>query len=170
MNPPDFPYSKLPPNLKSQLEAITPSVCGELRYYPCLVRLNNGTELDRVYVVPEAPYIKLWGVYPNEDPGKSEVRIEDVASLTESPSRLPAPFANELYKAESGMAETVFTVVFSRRLGLLPCRSVFATGDAIDFIQYPRGRGPKDVVAVLPYVGRRRFRRGPTYSWCLYSE
>jgi hypothetical protein len=96
------------------LDAITPSVDGDLKYYPCLVRFSDGTEVDRVYVVSEAPYIKHWGVYPGQDRHKVEILVSDVASLTESPSRLPPQFANQLYKAgESGMGYTIFTVVFS---------------------------------------------------------
>ena len=170
-------FPKLSPLLRSQLEAITPSVSGfeyyPLQLYPCRVRLRDETALDRVYVVSEAAYHHYWNVYPDQDSGKSEVRIEDVISLTESPSRLPAEFANELYRAgESGMGYVVFTVVFSKRFGVFPCRRGFATGNAVDFIDYPHGRGPKDVVAVVPHVGRRdkRYRSGPQYSWCLYSE
>jgi len=126
--------------------------------------------VDRVYVASERLQVAHWGNYPDQD---SEVHIEDVASLIASPSRLPAKFANELYKAgESGMGYTVFTVVFSRRFGLFPSRRDFVTGNAVDFIQYPWGQGPKDVVAVLPHVGRRdsSFRPGPKYFRCLYSE
>ncbi len=112
-------------------------------------------------------------MYPAQDAGKLQVRIEDVASLAESPSRLPARFANELYLAgESGMGYMVFTVVFKRRLGVFPSRRDFVTGNAVDFIDYPKWRRPDEVIAVLPHVGRRgkHFRQGPKYFWCLYSE
>src|SRR6266404_3576589 len=161
-------YPKLPPHLKSQLNAITPSVDDELKHYPCLVRLNDATEVDRVYLVSEAPYIRHWGVYPGQDSGKSEVHVEDVASLKESPSRLPPQFANELYKAgESGMGYTLFVVVFSDGT-----RQAFLTGNAVDFIEYPQGKGPQDVTAVLPNEGRNDpgRREAPNYSWCIYSE
>jgi hypothetical protein len=166
-------YPRLSSHLKAQLEAITPSIDGELEYYPCLVRLNDGTEMDRVYVVSEEQYVRQWILYPDQDSGKVEVRIGDVVSIIESPSRLPARFANELYRAgESGMGYTVFTVVFSKRFGLFPSRRDFVSGNAIDFIEYPPGRGPDDVTAVLPHVGRRDagFRPGPKYSWCIFSE
>jgi hypothetical protein len=166
-------YPKLAAHLKSQLDAITPSVQGDLKYYPCLVRLKDGTEVDRVYLVAHVPDVGNWGAYPGQDAGKLQVRIEDVASLAESPSRLPAKLANELYLAgESGMGYIVFTVVFKRRLGVCPCRRNFVMGSAIDFIDYPRWRGPHEVIAVLPHLGRRgkHFRQGPKYFWCLYSE
>src|SRR5205814_3260464 len=112
MKPSTLRYPKLPPALRSQLDLITPSVDGDLKYFPCLVRLNNGTEVDRVYLVSEAPYIAHWGVYPAQDHGKVEIRLSDVASLNESPSRLPPQFASQLYKAgESGMGYTLFVVV-----------------------------------------------------------
>ena len=161
-------HPKLPPDLKRQLTAITPSVDGKLKYHPCLVRLNDGTELDRVYVVSEAPYIEHWGVFPGQDRHKAEVLLSDVASLTESPSRLPARFANELYKAgESGMGYTLFRVVFSDGT-----RQAFLAGNAVDFIEYPPGKGPQDVTAVLPHEGRNEkgSKDAPKYRWCIYSE
>src|SRR5437868_10810443 len=54
MKPSTLRYPKLPPALRSQLDLITPSVDGDLKYFPCLVRLNNGTEVDRVYLVSES--------------------------------------------------------------------------------------------------------------------
>jgi hypothetical protein len=97
MAPPVREYPKLPPQLKSQLDLVTPSMLGNLKFYPCLVRLNNGTEVDRVYFVSQAQCTS---------PGTDEIRVEDVASLRESPSRLPTRFAKELYEAgESGMAQ-----------------------------------------------------------------
>ena len=163
-------YPHLPIHLKSQLDSITPSHQGYLKYYPCLVRLNDGTALDQVYFGTRVLCGENWG----QPHGTAlEIRIEDVASLTESPTRLPVEFANQIYEAgESGMGYYVFTVVFTRRFGIFPCRRDFVTGTAVDFIDYPLGRGPADVVAVLPHVGRRgkRYLRGPKYYWCLYSE
>lgn len=156
------------------MDAITPSIepIVQLAYYPCLVTTKDGTSLDRVYLVSEIPWITLWGVYPNQDHGKYEVLVSDVVSVVESPSRLPATVATELYKAgESGMGYTVFTVVFKRTIPLLRQRRVYVTGNAVDFIDYPNGKGPNDVVEVLPHVGRNpRYKQGPNYYWCLYSE
>jgi len=115
------------------------------------------------------------GRLPNSDPGKSEVLVSNLASIVESPSRLPAPFANELYKAgESGMGYTVFTVVFKTVIPFLRHRTTYLAGGAVDFISYPWGTGPSDVLSVLPRVGRRSASLArqvpPKYYWCLYSE
>jgi hypothetical protein len=117
----------------------------------------------------------LWGVYPSSDPGKSEVSVSDLVSVVESPSRLPAPLATELYKAgESGMGYTVFTVIFKTMIQFIRRRKTYLTGNAVDFIEYPLGTGPKDVVSVLPHVGRRTASLArqprPKYYWCLYTE
>jgi hypothetical protein len=169
-------YPKLSPHIKKQLDAITPSIepIAGLAYYPCLVTLQDGTSLDRVYLVSQAPWVKLWGIYPGSDPGKSEVLVSDLVSVAESPSRLPALFANELYKAgESGMGYTVFTVVFKTAIPFLRRRKTYLTGGALDFITYPFWTEPKDVIAVLPHVGRRSASLAkqvqPKYYWCLYS-
>ena len=103
------------------------------------------------------------------------MRLEDVASIAESPSRLPARFANELYAAgESGMGYTVFTVVFKTAIPFLRRRKTYLSGNAVDFIEYPFGTGPSDVASVLPHVGRRSAalarRARPKYYWCRYSE
>ena len=170
-------YPALSLHLREQLNAIPPSIepIVGLAYYPCCVTLHDGESLDRVYLVSQAPWIKLWGVYPSSDPGKSEVLASDLVSLAESPCRLPAPFATELYKAgESGMGYTVFTVVFKTTIPFLRRRKTYLTGGAVDFIAYPFGKGPKDVVSVLPHVGRRSASLArqvqPKYYWCLYSE
>lgn len=107
------------------------------------------------------------GVYPEDDRGKRFVRIEDVLKVEDSPTRLPAQFANEIYKhGESGMGYTIFTVVFSDGE-----RQACGTGNAVDFIRYPDGKGPEDVVAVLPHEGRNAQPVGaPDWYWCLYSE
>jgi hypothetical protein len=76
--------------------------------------------LDRVYLVSQAPWSKLWGAYPRSDSGESEVLVSDLVSVVESPSRLPSSFANELYQAgESGMGYTVFAVVFKTTIPFL---------------------------------------------------
>jgi hypothetical protein len=107
-------------------------------------------------------------VYPENDRGKRWIRIEDVAEVQDSPTRLPARFANEIYRnGESGMGYTIFTVKFSDGL-----RQACVTGNAVDFIRYPLGKGPKDVAAVIPHEGRKdeSLVKAPEWYWCLYSE
>lgn len=137
---------KLPGKLRDDLRAITPSRSGDLTYWPCAARMNDGTVLDCVYVVPEVPYIRQWGVYPQQDRSKRHISIADVEALCDSPKRLPAQFANTLYKAgESGMGYTIFTVVFADGSS-----QAYGAGNAIDFVRYPEGKGQSDVVDVLP--------------------
>jgi hypothetical protein len=160
-------YPPLSPTLRQQLERIRPSVSGDLHYYPCEAKLLNGDVLTCVYLVPDHPYLGFWGVYPENDRGKNWIRLQDVAEVVDSSSRLPAKFATKLYKhGESGMGYTIFTVVFWDL-----SRQAYATGNAVDFIRYPEGKGPKDVLWVLPHRGRNAQPLScPTYYWCLYSE
>jgi hypothetical protein len=161
-------YSTLLPHVREALTSIEPSRDGELVYYPCRAVLKSGEASDTVYIVSEEPYVKHWGVYPENDPGKRWIRMEDIAEVRESPIRLPAQFANEIYKSgESRMGYTVFTVVFADG-----ARQACDTGNAVDFIRYPLGKGPKDVVAVVPHEARRGdpLVRSPERYWCLYSE
>jgi hypothetical protein len=161
-------YSALPQHIRDALNGIEPSWDGDLAYFPCRVVLKDGRVGDNVYIVAEQPYIRMWGIYPEDDRGKSSIRIEDLIEVNESPIRLPAKFANQLYKAgESGMGYTIFTLVFSDGL-----TQACGTGNAIDFIRYPANKGPDDVVAVLPHEGRRddSLVSMPDYTWCIYSE
>jgi len=161
-------YSPLLPHVRDALKSIAPSRDGELVYYPCRAVLKSGSACDSVYIVSEKPYVKHWGVYPENDPGKRWIKIEDIAEVQESPIRLPARFANEIYQnGESGMGYTIFTVVFADGV-----RQAYATGNAVDFIRYPIGKGPKDVAAVIPHEGRRddSLVKSPEWYWCLFSE
>lgn len=162
---PDFP--KLPDRLREDLRTIMPSMDGDLTYWPCAAHMRDGTVLLCVYMVSEAPYIKHWGVYPQQDPGKSYISLSDVDALADSPNRLPARFANKLYRSgESGMGYTIFTVVFADG-----SRQAFGTGNAVDFIRYPEGKGQNDVIDVLPHEGRSAEPMcGPEYYWCLFSD
>jgi hypothetical protein len=165
-------YPKLPPHLVEQLRRVPPSGDRWITNYPCCVRLNDGTELDRVYLVAEIPFIKIWGLYPDQDRGKAEILVSDIASLMDSPTRLPGIFANELYRAgESGMGYSLFTVIFKSDNSSVQSSQAYVTGGAVDFIDYPEGKGPTDVVRVLPHIGREsKHLDGPKYYWCLYSE
>jgi hypothetical protein len=80
---------------------------------------------------------------------------------------VPAKYANEVYKAgESGMGYCIFTVVFSDG-----SKQAYVSGNAVDFIEYPEGKGPSNVVGILPQVGRdENPKPAPKYHWCLYAE
>ena len=158
---------KLPDKLREDLSAITPSRDGDLTYWPCAARMKDGTVLVCVYVVPEGPYIKHWGVYPQQDRGKSHISVADVDALSESPRRLPATFANKLYESgESGMGYTIFTVVFADG-----SRQAYGAGNAVDFIRYPEEKGQSDVVDVLLHKERNAEPvSSPEYYWCLFAE
>jgi hypothetical protein len=159
-------YPALPDHVREALGAIVASGCDELWYFPCRVTLKDGRILDTVYIEPEMPYLRWWGVYPENDRGKRSVKIGDVAKVEDSPTRLPAQFANQVYDhGESGMGYTIFTVVFSDGQ-----RQACIGGNAVDFIQYPNGKGPNDVAAVLPHEGRNtEWVPAPDWYWCLYS-
>jgi hypothetical protein len=161
-------YSPLLSHVREALKSIEPSRDGELVYYPCRAVLKSGDTFDTVYIVPEKPYLKYWGVYPENDPGKRWIRMEELAEVQESSIRLPAQFANEIYKdGESGMGYTIFTVVFADGT-----QQACVTGNAVDFIVYPIGKGPNDVAAVIPHEGRRdaSLVNSPAWYWCLYSD
>lgn len=159
-------YPRLTSDLFAQLQAVPASRDRDLEYRPCAVTLDDGREYLAVYVVPYTPYIRLWGVRPEADPGKHHVPIDRVQSIRESPMRLPAPLANQLYVAgESGMGYTVFAVEFANGSS-----RAYVTGNAVDFIEPPPGCRAQDAVRVLPHQGRERAHHMTiAYAWCIYE-
>lgn len=160
-------YPMRTPELRAQLDQVVPSVDGALEYFPCCVRTKDGREIDRVYVVGAQSYIAQWGVWPDQDPHKFEVPLEDVVEIRESPTRLPARLANELYRAgESGMGYTAFTVTFRDGTD-----QSYVCGNAIDFVSVPPGQTSRDIVAVTPHAGRERaISDHVPYYWCIHGD
>jgi hypothetical protein len=160
-------YSGITRELLGQLRAIEPSRDGSLEYRPCIVTLTDGRDIDCVYVVPFDDYIKVWGVTPEQDESKRGLRIEEIASIRESPSRLPAKLANQIYAAgESGMGYCTFTLEF--RDGVA---QRYTTGNAVDFVPLPEGKHAKDIAKVVPHTTPWRREDWTTfpYHWCLYE-
>jgi hypothetical protein len=157
-------YGKLAESQKNSLQRIEPSRDGSILYHPGLVTTCSGRKLDRVYVVEDSSYIRAWGVWPEDDKHKSWVKIEEVSSISESPSRLPAALVTEIYRhGETRMGGYEFTIVFGDGYEVY-----FEAGNAIDFIEYPDGLSQTDVIS-LRVGGRGERRRSPLYFWCLYS-
>ena len=160
-------YSKIPAHLALMLHEIDP-VEPEFGtyYYPCKVELTNGQSIDFVYLCEADTWFRTWGVWPEHDPGKKSIKIEDIATVSESPSRLPVNIARQIYQSgESGMGYTIFTLNFADGL-----KQAYLTGNAVDFITYPNSHGPNDIVKVEPHVGRMAPKvTSPDYIWCLFS-
>jgi hypothetical protein len=164
MKPPIDPISQ---ELYLALMAIPPSGDDYLEYHPVSLQLKDGTFVDRAYLMPMATYLRWWG--PDWE-GRSYIPIRDVSRIAECPSRLPQKFANKLYAAgESGMGYCIFTIDFADGTSC-----VFVTGNAVDFLDYPRGKSGKDVVDVKPHQGRNEwqagnYRGGADYQWVLFE-
>ncbi len=161
----------LRPEVKASLKAIEPSVSDiGLRMYPCDVVMDDGTAVPRVYLVDAEEYIREWGVWPWQDREKHWIQAEKVAAVSSSRERLSPQFANRLYAAgESGMGYCAFSVTLRDGRALF-----FVTGNVVDFLSWPPGIGPQDVVAVTGHARNpEHCHRSPTpsesgapYSWC----
>jgi len=102
--------------LDSQLALIEPSITASGCYvYPGAATLKDGTFLNCVYFATTSAYHRVYGSdHPSSNPSALWISPRDVASIRQSPARLPAKFANEIYRAgESGMGYYMFTVQFS---------------------------------------------------------
>jgi hypothetical protein len=163
-------FPRLSKDAAAHLANIEPSMDRDLHYYPCAIELLEGASHDFVYLVEARSWLEHWGPppYRPEDPNRAVLDVSKIISLRESPNRLPVSMANKLYEAgETGMGYTIFTVVF--RDGL---RLAFGTGNAVDFIQYPKGKSACDVEDVLPHVGRGQpgVQPAPKYVWAPFER
>jgi hypothetical protein len=157
------------PVVQQQFASIEPTIAGSGDYrYPCSVDLKDGSQIDCVYVVGTSVFTGCAGLaHPSERPVYKWIQPDSIVTIQESPYRLPPRFAEEIYRAgESGMDYWVFTVVFSRW-----SKREYLTS-TVDFIDYPSGKGPKDVKAVRPHVGRRltKLKSHLIVYWCVLSD
>jgi len=112
---------------------------------PCSVVTRSGECIDRIYVIAADEWLYYWGPYPDSEmtPG-FVVDVRDIAEISESPYRLPAGLAEQLYRmGETGMGYYEFTLFLQdgRRIG---CQ----TGNAVDFPPLPSDAVGADVVRV----------------------
>jgi hypothetical protein len=135
-----------------------------MRLYPCSARLDDGTVQKCIYFVARETSKRLFGQERPEDiPGFPWVSPEEIASVAESPFRLPARFANQIYRAgESRMGCYIFTLVFSAW-----CKRHYLVGGFVDFLLFPRGRTPLEIREVLLHRGAKRSTPVPPYKWCI---
>jgi len=158
---------KISKELKIQLLKVQPSKDGLIEYRPCQVRLKNGEICNRVCLVEAKSYLQIWGMMPDEDIGKGYILIENIEKIQESPFRLPAIFANKLYRAgETGMGYFLYKLEFnnSKNIDVL-------SGNVVDFPPISNDFFEIKIKNVFPHKGSRvKSIQCPEYLWCLYNE
>lgn len=155
----------LPAALVDKLNDVPPSRDGTLEYWPCAVRLKGGRTLSRVIFARADDWHQVWGIWPEEDPGKAFIATSEVSDLWESPLRLPQRSADALYQhGESGMGYFVVTLRF--RDGTEErCR----TGSVVDFPWLPAGVSGSSIHAIeLGGSTGSPPRDAPAFHWCLF--
>ena len=158
---------------KRQLECIEPSFNGTTHFYPCLVRLRNGSVHENCLIVDDRESFQKWrqsfqksAFNPSSEAFKQDVKIDDVIEILDSSNRLPKRFADQIYKVgESGMGYFCFTVRFITGLSY-----VYYTGSIVDFIEYPKGMTTMEVVSVGPASQVKTYLRDVPYVWCRFSS
>jgi hypothetical protein len=133
--------------------------------------MKDGSVNSYVYVGYSPSYLTEWGVDPEDDPGKRSVSIQEISMIKESPFRLPAAIATELlHRPGWGGRERTggFYVRLEGGKRYLHC---LATGDAVDFLDWPENVTPDQVTELLggPVYGERLEARGAKYWWALYE-
>jgi hypothetical protein len=161
-------FPEIRPQLRHQLKKIEPSHNLNLEYFPGMVTLANGQKIDCVYIVDEKQYLKYWGPLPDAEIEKDVISIKDVVKIEESPYRLPAVIANQIYQA--GQAENKyhrFTLIFND----LVHQKYYVGSDAIDFIALPAGKTYSDIhKVVFDLQPGENYMGGLPYYWCFYSD
>lgn len=162
-------FPELSDELMQQWLAVKPSNDrGRILYRPCKVTLKNGEEVECVYVIEAQKYIDWWGVWPDKDEGKKEIKISEVVRIEESLHRLPPDIANKIYHAgESGMGYCIFSLIFSDGY-----RQAVVSGNAVDFVRLPNGKKQSEIVDVEPHEGINDQSRYNSldYHWCLFGK
>lgn len=160
---------RLPNELQDQLHRIEPSEFRQgINVYPCAVTLRNGDYKSRVYLYEPSALRAFTGFDRPENLAHVDryLLADEIESIRESPERLPARFANEIYKAgESGYGYFAFRLMF-RFLG----HKDYVGGGLIDFLFYPRLRRASHVVGVQVHSPKRRITPFPQSFWGVFSR
>jgi hypothetical protein len=161
--------NRLTDELRAVLSQIEPSQCrGEL-HWPCRVWLKSDEIFDRVLFfrvsdLKKMPGYSTLGVYELPE-WFSRIPIADIVRIEESPCRLPARFATELYsRGETSMCAYQFTVKFYAGFS-----RTYVDAGCVDFIDYPPLMSPAWVSSVQP-ASKKRYRHCPNFRWCFFSE
>ena len=124
------------PDIRKLLRRIIPSVDGEFKNYPCRGTLRDGAVIERLGIIESA--------YDVDFP----VSVRDLASVEESPFRIPAHLANKAYSAgETGMSYYAFALILDtgERLEYVIGRPL------IDFPELPGNVTKDNIVDLIPY-------------------
>lgn len=153
--------------MRTQLAYLEPSIVGGAKYYPCSAYVSTGQLINCVYLVEKDGYFARWGGWPEDDSAKHYLHLNEISSIADSPNRLPAQFAKEVYNiGESGMGIYSFSIRFKNGM-----KQAYSSGGAVDFINYPKNTSGSDIVKILPYTTTNSEPlKEPTYYWCLYSD
>jgi hypothetical protein len=164
-------YGELPSHLKLSLDSIHPVMAWSKKCYPCVVELSDGSQIDGVYMVSAEDYQSGNGrIWPGDLLGDElkALKISDIRSIKESPSRLPHPIAEKIYTGgETGMGLFCFTLSFSDK----GKQTYEVASTEIDFLKLPN-RDNKDIVdveihkKVTPIIKLE----APQYHWVLYGS
>jgi hypothetical protein len=136
--------------LGRQLALVEPGAAWNGRLYPCSVELYDGTSLRCVYIGRKADFERWFGAgRPPEVYGPAWIEPGKIRTIKESPQRLPARFATELSRNETGMSYWIFTVKFA----WFWRHQYFQ--QFVDFLDYPRWLGPSDLRSIVYHRGKR---------------
>jgi hypothetical protein len=162
---------RLKSELRRQLEQIEPSVFLDgvhyhIHWYPGSIEKRDGTVVECVHLVSLSSFQQLHRRPPAEVSGLSYVSPNEIRAIRTSRFRLPARFANEIYRVgESGPNYFGFRLEFS----FWRHRDYCVVGP-VDFLYYPRWMGPGDIKGLGLSVRQRRVSLVPPSSWCVFEE
>ncbi len=158
---------RLAPDLRLALARIEPSYSPYARCWgwPCKVWLRSGEVAERVLFCQLTKdlveYRRAFGF-----PISSDIVVGDIFNIAESPHRLPARFANELYLGgETGMGYLTFTAMFYSGMW-----RHYGTNSSVDFVDYPLLMSPSWVHSVRAHHRQEHHHKCPAFRVCYFKE
>jgi len=153
--------------MAAQVEAIGASRATGIERSPCIATMLDGERVERVIVVEVVEAAAPW-MLPASDAGPygRAIDIRKVATLEDSPERLPADLASRVYMAgETAKDQFEFVIVLTDG-SEVGCR----TGAVVDYPGLPKDVTTADVadVRVLTRADSSGERRPTDFRYCYY--
>ena len=158
------PYARLSFRQRTILNSLPRPSIGRFRPWAVSAIGHDGRNYPNVLVGNADDFFAIWGVWPRDDRGKSEIDIRSVEDFHPSPNAMPVACLNKQVISEIGMGGNGFALEFEDGR-ILDC----TTSNVSEFLKLPEGYS----VEKITNIHRSRIRGGTyvgaEFLWCLYD-
>lgn len=124
----------------------------------------DGRNYPNVLVGNADDYYAIWGVWPRNDRGKTEIDILSVEYFHPSPNAMPVACLDKQVISEIGMGGNGFALEFEDGR-ILDC----TTSNVSEFLKLPEGYSVEKISDIHRYRIRGGTYVGTDFLWCLYD-